>query len=64
MRVRRHSAYNDELDAGLAHPIVGGVEVVNPQKQPHAAGELVADRLRLELAIGLRQKQRRRRAGR
>ena len=33
----------DELDAGRHHSRVGGVEVVDPEEEPDAAGDLVAD---------------------
>lgn len=40
----------DELDARSAHPVIGGLEVVDAQEQPDAARELVTDRARLTLS--------------
>jgi hypothetical protein len=54
----------EELDPHVAHPVVGGGEVVDPQEEPDAPGELVADGARLLRAVGLSQQQRTRRSGR
>ena len=48
----------DELDAGLEHPVIGGLEVVDAQEQSDAAGELIADRSGLPVAVRPREQQR------
>jgi hypothetical protein len=54
----------DELHAGLAHPVVGRLEVVDAQEQPDATRELVADGPHLPLAVRAGEQERGRGAGR
>ena len=54
----------DELDAGVAHASVCGLEVLDAQEQPDATGELVTNCSLLTLAVGSGEEQRGRGAGR
>jgi hypothetical protein len=45
--------FGEELDSRLDHASVGGVEVVNLEKEADAAGELVADGCALLRTVGL-----------
>ena len=56
--VRLVARLGDELDAGLAHPVVRRPEVVDPQEHPDTARELVSHAPRLPLAVGPREQQR------
>jgi hypothetical protein len=41
----------DECDSGSRHPLVGGIEVVNPKKQPYSACDLIANDSLLALTV-------------
>ncbi len=62
--VRLVPRLGEELNAHAAHPVIAGLEVVNPQKEPDPARELIPDRTRLPVTVRLSEQQRAGRAGR
>lgn len=47
----------DECDAGTAHPVVGGLEILDTEEQPDTASELVTNRTGLAFSVRLGQQQ-------
>lgn len=64
MPVRFQSGIGHELDTLAAHPLVRRIEIVNPQKQSDATGELATDRTCLAVAVSPSKEQPGHRAGR
>ncbi len=51
------SGFGEELDTARPHPLIGGVEVVDPQEETDSSSVLAAHDRTLLITVGLRQEQ-------